>query len=101
MKTIDHKGSKWVHTSSTSHVDAAMISSRSSSVGVGTGGKVHQLGSFGKPLPSQKLTCQRGLARAAMRLPESEQVQALAQVLAMMGLLERVFPRGDKLGGQG
>jgi hypothetical protein len=70
-----------------------MISTNSSNVGVGTDSKVHQLNSISEPVPSQKLTYQRGLAKAALRLPEGQREQALAEALAMMGLLERVAPR--------
>lgn len=61
-------------------------------VGVGTDSKVHQMKSVAEPLPGQLRTFQRGLAKAAMKLPtEREQVQALAETLAAMDLLRRVL----------
>lgn len=52
--------------------------------------KGKQLRSTAKPLPGQILTFQRGLARAALELPEEEQESNLRQVLEAMGILKKL-----------
>lgn len=83
---------RWVHTSGVSAVDLAVEPHGKGTVGASTDSKVHQLSSVGEPLPSQCYTFQRGLAKAALEMPEPEreQMEALAEVLAMMGLLRKV-----------
>lgn len=63
-----------------------------------TAARSNQLNSIQEPSSSQRYTYQRGLAKAALRLPERERVLALAEALAAMGLLERIFrPRREKV----
>jgi hypothetical protein len=85
-------GSRTVYTSGVSEVDKAMWSAKAP-VDSTVASRGAQLSSISEPLPSQKYAFQRGLARAALKLPEQERLMALAEALAAMGLLERVFPR--------
>lgn len=58
-------------------------------VGAGGFNKGKQLRSAAKPLPGQILTFQRGLARAALELPEEERESSLREALEAMGLLKK------------
>jgi hypothetical protein len=77
-------GIKWVHTSGASQSDLPLnekppkISPR-----------FQEIPPIERPLPSQILTFQRGLARAALELPEPERVQALREALEVMGIFRR------------
>lgn len=87
-------GGKYVHTSGTSPVDLALWDPKPGRVVGGDAyARMQQLNSTQDPLPSQKYSYQRGLAKAALELPEREQIPALVEVLAAMGLLERIMPR--------
>lgn len=86
-------GSKTVYTSGkVSEVEKAMWRPRVTP-DHSIGAKSQQLYGVGQPLPSQQYAFQRGLAQAALQLPKRERATALAEVLAAMGLLQRVFPR--------
>lgn len=84
--------SRTVYTSGVSEVDKAMWNHGGGrSMDSSTIGRSQQLEGVNEPLPSQKYTYQRGLAKAALRLPQREQLLALADVLEAMGLQRRVF----------
>lgn len=89
-KSTKESGSKWVHTSSVTWADTAIEGSQRV-VDVTMASKRQQLASHSKPLPSQILTFQRGLAREALKLPEREREMVLAEVLAATGLLRRFY----------
>lgn len=86
-------GSRHVYTSGTSAIDRALWDDTKPNIGGDSLGKASQLKSVQEPSPSQKYTYQRGLAKAALQLPEPEREPALAETLAMMGLYERVVAR--------
>lgn len=85
-------GGKTFHTSGVSEADKAMWKEKPPVDGT-IGGRALLLNAIEEPLSSQKYTFQRGLAKAALGLPESERLMILAEALAAMGLLERVWPR--------
>lgn len=84
-------GSRTVYTSGVSEVEKAMWNENRRRVDGDVHARSVQLQSYQEPQPSQKYTYQRGLAKAALKLPEQEQVPALAEVLEAMGLRERYF----------
>lgn len=86
--------SKKVYTSGVSLTDLADEPKPPSGADGGLS-RANQLNSVSPSLPSQKYTYQRGLAKAALNLPEKERVMALAEALAAMGLLDRIMPRRE------
>lgn len=85
--------SKHVHTG-ISEVDKAAWNSGTPPTGADTFAAISmQLKSFSVPLPSQVYAFQRGLAKVALKLPGHEREVALVEVLAAMGILDRVMPR--------
>lgn len=89
--------SRKVYTSGVTLTDQAMGQQKrpvNADAGLNRG---KQLMSVSAPEPSQKYTFQRGLAIAALNLPEPERISVLAEVLASMGLLERVMPRCQEM----
>lgn len=90
------KTSRKVYTTGVAMVDRAMAQDKPPAGADNGLAKVKQLSSVSPPFPSQKYTFQRGLAIAALGLPEQQRAMALYEALASMDLLYRIMPRHTK-----
>jgi len=80
--------SRWVHSSGVSQSDVALGDKPSKA-----SPRFQEIPPVEEPKPSQILTFQRGLARAALELPEPEREPALREALKAMGILRRFYER--------
>lgn len=91
-RSVQGSKSKRVYTSGISETEKAVWDDGKPRVmDSTTAARSSQLNSVQEPSPSQRYTFQRGLAKAALKLPEPERELTLAKALAAMGLLERIF----------
>lgn len=82
-----------VYSSGLDRSDTALNSKVSPIIGMDAHTKRANFRGVAKPSESQKYTFQRGMAWAALQLPHEEQVEALAEVLDMLELRNRIMPR--------